>query len=105
MLSLTQQVQMLSRSVTTLSGSTSLITGHTCPITIIKKSKAFEGKTLKEACLFHSFFMVWVQDYKAVFVKCDKNSKIIKDENNDMIYDCKKIIPFALLYIAGNAAI
>ena len=55
---LTTTVDNLAQSVATLTGATGSITGHTHPINIVEKPKAFEDKSLEQAHLFRSSFTV-----------------------------------------------
>ena len=103
---LTAQVTTLMQALATLTGATGAITGHTHPINIVEKPKAFEGKTSEAACLFHSFFTVWVHDHDAAFAPRDLTTNaIITDANGNTVYNSKKMISSALSFMTGNATV
>ena len=98
-------VDNLAQSVATLTGATGSITGHTRPINIVEKPKAFEGKTSEGARLFRSSFTVWVQDHESAFAKRDKYGQMITDDDDNVVYSGRKMISSALSFMTGNAAI
>ena len=102
---LTTTVNNLAQSVATLTGATGSITGHTRPINIVEKPKAFEGKTSEGARLFRSSFTVWVQDHESAFAKRDEYGSIVTDDEGKTVYSGRKMISSALSFMTGNAAI